>query len=224
MRVTQNVLIGLALALLSVPALGAQDLSHYRAFSLGSTLGEVAKHANATPDQVQTLYRSPALIQQLALWPIAAGDAEAGSETVQQMQLNFSNGVLYRIVVIYRTAATQGFTNEDMIAAISPSYGLATRPLVDAKLPPSFGFGNSDAPIASWQDAQYSVVLSRSALSQSFQLVVLSKSLQEQADAAIAAAVAQNLADAPQREDARVKKEAQDIESLREANLKAFRP
>lgn len=224
MRVTKNVLISLALAFLLVPALGAQDLSKYRNFSLGSSLDQVAKQANAMPDQIHTIYKSPALIQQLALWPVTPGDAAVGSEAVQQMQFHFSDGVLYNIAITYRTAATQGLTDEDMIQAISASYGLATRPVSDAQVPASFSVANTDTPIASWQDAKYSVTLSRAALSQSFQLVVLSKSLQDQTDAAIAAAVAQDLKDAPQREDARAKKEAADMQSTREANIKAFRP
>jgi hypothetical protein len=224
MKITQNVLIGLALALLAVPALGARDLSKYRSFSLGSSLAVVSKEAGVTPDQVRTSHQSPALIQQVSLWPIASSDTPADSQDLQQMQLSFCNGGLYSITVIYRNAATAGLTSEDMIRAISADYGVATQPAAARKPPAPFSFDSEDAQLASWQDSQYSVVLSRSPLSQSFQLVVLSKPLQAQADAAIAAAVAQDREDAPQRETARVKKEADDMQSLRDANLKAFRP
>jgi hypothetical protein len=67
-------------------------------------------------------------------------------------------------------------------------------------------------------------MLSRSPLLQSFQLVVLARKLQAQADAATTEAVAQESEDAPQRETARVKKEADDAQTVRDANLKAFRP
>jgi hypothetical protein len=224
MNITQNVLIGLALALLSVPALGAQDLSKYRSFSLGSSLAVVSKQADIALDQVRTSRQTPALIQQVSLWPMASSDAPAGSEDVQQMQLSFCNGDLYNITVIYRTAATEGLTSEDMIRAMSANYGLATQSASAGTPAAPFSFDNADAQLASWQDSKYSVVLSRSMLSQSFQLVVLSKALQAQADTAIAEAIAQDREDAPRRESARVQKAAEDMQSLRETNLKAFRP
>jgi hypothetical protein len=53
---------------------------------------------------------------------------------------------------------------------------------------------------------------------------MFSKQLNGQAEAAIAAASKQEREDAPQTEIARVKKEADDLETMRQANLKAFRP
>ena len=78
--------------------------------------------------------------------------------------------------------------------------------------------------VASWENSQDSVTLSRSPLSNEFQLVIFSKQVNGQADAAIASAVRQEREDAPQREAARVKKEADDLEAVRQANVKAFRP
>jgi hypothetical protein len=224
MKITQNLLICLALALLSVPALCAQDFSKYRNFSLGSSLAAISKQADVAADQISTIHQSPALIQQLTLWPIEASGAPSGSEAVQQMQLSFCNGGLYNITVMYRTAATEGLTTKDMIQAISANYGIATLPASDSNPPPPLSFSSVDVQIALWQDSQYSATLSRSPLSQSFRLVILSKRLQAQADAAIVEAVAQEREDAPQLASARVKKEAEDLQTLRETNIKAFRP
>jgi hypothetical protein len=152
----------------------------------------------------------------------AGGTVEA--EAVQQMQFSFCDSGLYKITVTYKSAATQGMTNEDMIAAVSASYGVAT--LASAEINPAVTLSYSSAykQLAVWQDAKYSVALFRSPLSQSFQLVMLSKQLQAQANAAIATDAAQKLADAPQRESARVKREADDLQTQREANVKAFQP
>jgi hypothetical protein len=224
MKIYPNVLVFAALVLLAVPALRAQDLSTYRGFSLGSSLAVVSKQAQVPLDQVSTLHQSPALIQQLTLWPVDSSGAAEGSEDVQQMQLSFFNGKLYNVMVIYRTAATEGLTDDDMIHAISSTYGVATRPAIPNRPPAPLSFDSAAIRLASWQDSQYSVVLSRSPLAQSLQLVLFSTTLQAQADAATAEAVAQEHADAPQRETARVKKAAEDAEALRETNLRAFRP
>jgi hypothetical protein len=223
MRISQSILISAVLALLALPALGAQDLSKYRGFSLGSSLAVVSREAHIPADRVTTVHKSPALMQQLTVWPIDLSAGPQVPEDVQQMQLSFCDGQLYSIAVMYRTNATEGLTADDMIRAISLKYGVAVRP-VAASNPQPLSFDSVDTLLASWQDSQYSAMLSRSPLLQSFQLVVLSRKLQAQADAATTEAVAQESEDAPQRETARVKKEADDAQTVRDANLKAFRP
>ena len=224
MKISRSALICAAVALLTIPALGAFDLSKYRNFSLGSSLAAVSKQAQVSPDQIKTIHKSPAMIQQFTVWPIESSDAPERSEDVQQMELSFCNGQLYNVTATYKTSATQGLTNDDMIRAISARYGVATRPDATSGPPPQASFGTADLQLASWQDAQDSVALFRSPLSDSFKLVVLSKAVQAQADAATAEALVQERDDAPQRETARIKKEADDLQALRDANLKAFRP
>jgi hypothetical protein len=224
MKISQDVLICAAMALLAVPTLGAQDLSKYRNFSLGSTLAVVAKEAQVPLDQVTTVHQSPALLQQLTLWPEDSSDAQGGSEDVREMQLSFCNGELYNITVVYKTSATQGLTDDQLIQAISSKYGVAARPAAATNPPALLSSNSADQQLASWQNSQYSAALSRSPLSRSFQLVLLSKKLQAQADAATTEAVAQEQEDAPQREAALAKKEAEDQQAQSDANLKAFRP
>ena len=85
-------------------------------------------------------------------------------------------------------------------------------------------YSDAEEPLAFWEDPQDSVTLSRSPLSNSFQLVMFSKQMNRQAVAAISEAVKKEQEDAPQKEVARLKKEADDLETMRQANLKAFRP
>jgi hypothetical protein len=85
------------------------------------------------------------------------------------------------------------------------------------------GYGETEA-IARWVDAQYSVTLSRASFLNAFRLVVLTKQLKSQAEASVVEAAKQERSDAPQKEIARTKKAADDLETERQANLKVFRP
>ncbi|MGH9571932.1 MAG: hypothetical protein ACRD40_00160 [Candidatus Acidiferrales bacterium] len=226
MKITKTLLMCLTVALLSVPTFSAQDLSKYRNFSLGGSLAAISKEAGGvTADQVKTLHQKPKLIQQFTVWPVQSSDAATGAGPVQEMEFSFCDGRLYNITVTYQSDATRGLTSEDLIKAISADYGVATRPVAASN--PSAISSVSDSAykqVALWQDSERSVNLSVSPLSQSFQLVILTKPLEAEADAAIAAAEAQDRADAPQRENARLKQEAEDLQAERNANLKAFRP
>jgi hypothetical protein len=223
-KMMRNTLICLAASLLSVSAICAQDLSKYRNFSLGTSVASISKQVDARPEELRVTHQSPVLIQELTWWPIGSSNPAARSEAVQQIRFSFCNRQLYKIIVTYDETATKGLTAEDMVQAISARYGAATRPAADTNVSAPLSYSSDDTQIALWQDSRYSVALSRPQLSQSFQLVILSKELQTQADAAIAEAVAQEREEAPQRETARVKKEADDLQTLREANLKVFRP
>jgi hypothetical protein len=223
MKTMRNIVIGLVAMLLFVPLAGGQDLSKYRDFSLGTTLIKLAKQVDEKPGDARVMHQSPALIQKVTSWPAQSYHA-ASPDPVEKIVFSFLDGRLYRIAVAYDDSTTKGITAEDMIQAVSAKYGTAKRPSADSNPPAILSYTSADTQLALWEDSQYSVALSRSPLSQSFQLVVLSKQLDSQADAAIAEAVKHEREDAPQREIARVKKEADDLEVLREANLKAFRP
>jgi hypothetical protein len=67
-------------------------------------------------------------------------------------------------------------------------------------------------------------VLSHSPVSSAFQLTLLSKPGNAKAEAGIAEDVKQETESAPQKETARIKKDADDLEALRQANLKSFKP
>ena len=224
MKIFRKLPIVLALALLSNSLMGAQDLSKYRNFSLGSSLTAVSKQVDELPAQVILLHQSPALIQELRWWPIEPSESSARAEAVEQIQFSFCNGALYKIVATYGGKATKGMTAEDMVQAISAAYGTATRPAADASAPGPLSFSSADVGIALWENARYSATLSRSPLMDSFQLTLVSKQLNGQAEAGIAEAVRREIEGDPQRETARLKKEADDLAATREANLKSFRP
>lgn len=223
MKVIHKLMIAPVLILLSTAVVSAQDLSKYRNFSFGMRLAELSKQVNATPDQIIVVHQTPALIQELTWWPLPPYGSTAPPEPVQQVLFSFYNGALYKIAVTYDSSATEGMTAEDMVRAISAKYGAATLPIV-ASNPPAPSYGRPDEPVAFWQDSQYLLMLSRSPLSNAFQFVMLSKQMNGQAEAAIAEAVTQESEDAPQKEVARLKKEADDLEGQRQNNLKAFRP
>ena len=214
----------LVASLLSVPLAFAQDLSKYRTFSLGMSLTAVSNRVDAKPADASVIQQSPALIQELRSWPAQSYQPSAPAQSVQDILFSFYNGQLYKVAVTYDTAATQGLTSADMVRALSATYGDATVPAEKNPTAMNPYSVTEEDTVASWQNSQDSMTLSRSPLSNAFQLVIFSKDLNGQADAAIASAVRQEREDAPRREAARVKKEAADLETMRQTNLKAFRP
>jgi hypothetical protein len=224
MKILRKFVFSLALASLAIPAISAQDLSKYRDFSLGTNLIEVSKQVDAKAADARVVAQHPALIQELSWWPVQSFESTAPVDPVQVVLFSFCNGELYRITATYDSTATRGLTDADMTKAISEKYGAATSPAAGTRPATTETYGSAGETIAYWQDSRYSVTLSRSPLSDAFQLVMFSKQLNGQAEAAIAAASKEQRDDAPQREIARVKKEADDLEAARQANLKAFQP
>jgi hypothetical protein len=224
MKIFYKTAIALALILVSTSTVAAQDLSKYRDFSLGSSLAGISKQVNASPNEIGVTHQSPVLIQELTWWPIESSESSARAEAVEQIQFSFCNRELYRIVATYEDKATKGMTADDMVQAISATYGTAIRPAADSSAPAQLSFSSADVRIALWENNRYSVALSRSPLMDSFQLTLVSKQLNSQAEAGIAEAMRQEIEGAPQRETARVKKQADDLAAMREANLKSFRP
>ncbi len=225
MKTARNIVICVAAILLFVPLAYTQDLSKYRNFSLGTSLMAVSRQVNEKPADASVIHQSPALIQELTWWPLPSYQSSTPVDPVQQILFSFYNGALYKMVVTYDGSTTEGLTAEDMTRAISAKYGPATIPIVAA--PTSLAntsYGTPQAPIAQWEDLQYSVVLSRTPFLNAFELVISTKQLNDQAEAASAAAVKQEQQNAPQVELARLKKIADDLETARQDNLKAFRP
>lgn len=224
MKMLRNTVICLAAILLSVSVAQGQNLSNYRDFSLGVHLADVAERIDKTPADASVVQQKPALIQELTWWPTQSYQPSAPSQSVQYILFSFYNGKLYKIAVTYDTTSTKGLTAADMIDAISATYGVANRPV--AKAPPADLplYSNKAETIASWEGAQYRVTLLCSPASDDFQLVMSSKQINSQAEAAIAAAATQAAEDAPQIAIARAKQDAEDLETIRQANLKAFRP
>src|SRR5258706_1351448 len=84
-------------------------------------------------------------------------------------------------------------------------------------------YRSTERVIARWEDSQYSVNLVRSRFLNSFALVMFSKRLDAQANAAIESMKLEGQED-PQKEIDRQKKETDDLEAARQKNRKIFRP
>ena len=228
MKMISRGAIALLIVLLSAPMISAQDLSKYRTFSLGTSLAELSKQLvskqlerNAEPTLI---HQRPAVIQEVTLWLLGSYQSPGKADPVSQILFSFYNGTLYRILVIYDQQATEGLTAEDMVQAESAQYGTATRPKTDLSFPTKASYQSKEKIIARWEDSQNSVNLFRSGTLDSFGLVLLSKRLDAEAEAAIIESVKLEKEEAPQKEIERQKKEADDLEVAREKNKKAFHP
>ena len=241
MKVMRKSMISLALVLFSTPMISGQNLSKYRTFSLGTSLAELSKQVGPYSHWTTLICQRPAVIQELTFWTLHSSYSQKGVDPVSQIVFSFYNGELYRIVVTYEQDATAGLTEDDMVQAISVRYGTATRATTEVnffptnyldgsrdKVIPFFPtrdpYRSAERVIARWEDSQNSVNLSRSSNQSSFRLAVFSKRLDAQAVAASTESVTLEKQEAPQVEIARVKKEADDLETMRQANLKTFQP
>jgi len=210
--------------LLSISQVHAQDLSTYRNFSFGMTVADLCKQVNQNPATAAVLHERPALIQELTFWPTQPYSSLQKAEPLEQILFSFYNGALYRMLMTYNTSATKGLTDEDMIRVVSAKYGVATRPVAAVvNFPTQPSYKATEKVIARWEDLQYSVNLFRSS-GDNFAIVMFKKQLDAQAGVSIAESVKLEQEEAPQKEAARAKKDAADLELERQKNIKTLRP
>ncbi len=222
MKIMRTAITSLVMLLLSVPLLHGQDLSKYRSFTLGMSLADLSKQIDASPADVKVIHQRPALIEELRWWPRLSG-YPSQPEAIREVLFSFYDGKLYKIFVTYDDTATQGMSPEDMARAISAKYGTPTAP--DARIGiPTDGYPTTEKVMGRWEDSRYSVNLFRSSFSSTFGLVMFTKEVDAEAEAATRAAFQLEQQGAPQREADRVKKEADDLEASRVKNLKTFHP
>ena len=219
-----RVVISLVMILLSAPLIHGQDLSKYRNFSFGMSLLELSKQIDSQPLHTKLIHKRPAVIQELTWWPRDSSDSSLQADSLRQIFFSFYNGELCKILVTYDRQATQGLTAEDMIQAISAKYGTATRPDAQISFPTNELYRSTEKVIARWEDSQYSINLFRSSLLNSFGLVMFSKGLDGQAEAAISESVKLEGREDLQKESERQKKEADNLEVARQKNRNTFHP
>ncbi len=200
------------------------DTRRYRNFSLGMSLPELSNQVDLRPLQTKLIQKHPAVIQELTFWPGGSFDDSRQTDSVWQVFFTFYNGELFRILVTYDPDATHGLTEEDVVQAISTKYGTATRPAGEISFPTNELYRSTERVIARWEDSQYSINLVRSRFQNSFALVMFSKRLDAQADAAIAKSIKLEGQEDSQKEIDRQKKETVDLEAARQKNRKIFRP
>ncbi len=207
--------------LLTAPMLLAQDFSQYRNFSLGTNVAIVLSHTDQKLADVKGTRCHPALIQELTWWTGSAHSrGTLRPDAVEQMLFSFYNGDLYKISVIYDPKSTEGLTAEDMVKSISAKYGAPT--YVALAIDPNTN--QSQRPVASWIDSQYSFNLVRSLFTGGLELVIYSKRVNADAELALVEAVKLEQQEEPQREAERQRKETAKLEVTRQKNQKSFRP
>jgi hypothetical protein len=210
--------------LISTPLIHAQDLSRYRNFSFGMTVADISKQVDQTPANAAVVHEHPALIEELTWLPPQPYTSSRPAEPVDQILFSFYDGALYRMLVTYEGSATKGLTDEDMIRVVSAKYGAATRPVAAVvNFPMNPSYKATEKVIARWEDSQYSLNLFRSYVD-TFAIVMFSKQLDAQAGISIAESLKLEQQEAPQKEAARAKKTAEDVERERQKNIKTLRP
>jgi hypothetical protein len=167
----------------STPVL-AQDLSRYRDYQLGMTLAAVATQAGMKPSDARVLHQRPNLIEELEWRSPDVPGSSAPQDSVRRILFSFHGGQLFRIAVSYNWDRTEGLTVEDMVDAISATYGLATLPVTDIGLFAPRVATDGDKVVAHWEDPQYSLNLLRPSFASTFGVILLSKRFETLAQAA----------------------------------------
>ncbi|MCI0620682.1 MAG: hypothetical protein L0387_03270 [Acidobacteria bacterium] len=226
---TRNLAISVCWLVLWTPLICAQDLSRYREFQLGMNLLAVAKQIDARPSEVRVIHQRPAVIQELEWQPRHALASSRETDSVNEVLFSFYNGELFRMVISYDQQRTEGLTDQDMIEAISATYGIATQPAAKIILfSSSHIYNDSEKVVARWEDSQSSLNLFRSSNQPRFGMLVLSKRVDALAQTAILKAIRLDEQEAPQREIERQKKEGEETRAAqakaRPANKADFRP
>jgi hypothetical protein len=218
-----------AALVLSAQVLGAQQPVKYREFQLGSGVASVATVTGAGPADTKIIHQRPALLQDLEWRPRYSSRGSAPqTDPVDHMVFSFYNDQLYRVAVDYDARRTEGMTQADMITAISTTYGVASIPGSRGVRAAEAQYGETDVALAAWGNTEYSLTLLHVSYQNAFRLIVSSTKLTELARVAGLEAVRLDALEAPQREIARQRKEADDARTTEEAakrvNLPGFRP
>jgi len=236
--ITTRTFVIVALGLvLSTHALQGQDRSRYRDFQLGSDLPSVSALAGVRASDAKTIHQRPAVMQELTwrLQYFLSKSTASQNDPVRQIVFSFYNNQLSKMVIDYEHDRTFGMTDADMIDAISTAYGPPWIPTLNkTRAVTSHVDAESATPVARWGDTDVSVVLYRSSdlygssSASRFRLIVTSPRLEALAQTGEAPAIWLDASEAPQREIARQKKQAEDTrvaeEKARIANKVAFRP
>ena len=228
-KLARHVAICIAWVAIAVAPVSAQtpDLSRYRQFRLGMTLAAVTHVVGPTPE-VRVIHQRPALIQELAWHPPRPVAKLSDDEVVREVLFTFYEGELCRMLIDYDRWRTEGLTTDDLLEALAPQYGPATRPRLAILASISKGSHFSDEILANWEDARFAHTLFRPASLYTFGLVMTERRLDGLARRAIKDALRLDLYEAPQRE--RDRERAQNEEArvkevkARQTNKGTFRP
>jgi len=223
-KVLVSVFLGLFSLIVVTPRLHAQDLSKYRGFTLGANLASVLKLTNQKPADVNQTHGESPVFQELSWWPPSASASPYRSDSVEQILFSFYNGELYKISVTYDQSSTEGLTLEDMVKSISEKYGPPATVFPDVAANANSHYETREKSVATWEDSQRSLNLFRSSFSSRFGLIICTKRVNAEAELASTEATKREQQEGPKREEARQKKQTDDLEVARLKNQKSFRP
>ena len=212
-----------------IPLAYAQDLSNYRNYHLGMNLVAVAERADIKASEAKLICQRPAVIQELEWRSQSSYSPSAQTDPVSGIRFSFYNGELFRILVTYNQDRTEGLTDDDLIEAISPKYGIPARPAATISVYSStYVYSQDEQVIARWEDSQYSFNLFRSSYQSVPGMLAFSKRLDPLAQAAIVEAHRLDEQEAPQREIDRQRRQDEENyaagQKVRPVNKANFRP
>ena len=217
-----------AMFLLAPWPVGAADFETYREFRLGASTADVIAHAGAAQRDVKKLHERPALLEELSWRPRYIISRDSGDrDSVATIVFSFVNDQLFKMAIDYDGSRTEGLTKDDMIVSLSAIYG--PRSTLPAAVPRQ-AFDSLDAPavLARWRQGDTTITLNQSPYSRAFGLVITSVPLEALARKAQATAVTMDTREAPAREAARAKAEADAAraaeEKTRTTNKNTFKP
>jgi hypothetical protein len=193
------------------------------------SLTNVMKETGMPASEVKVIHTRPALVQELNWRPLFSPGSSAQTDSIKTIVFSFYNDDLYQIVVDYDSSRTKGLMPEDLVEAISTTYGVPTAPTPTFITISSSGlYSDSKLVDARWEDAQYAVTLFHSSSYQPvFGMSALSKRLDGLARTARHEAIQLDKQDAPQREVERKRqqdeKDRSDQEDARALNKPTFR-
>ncbi len=145
-------------------------------------LAAVAKQTGASPTEAKIIHSRPALIQELAWRPQPLGWSSQ-TEPAQEVIFSFYGGELFQITVFYDRKETEGLTNDDIVTALSATYGVGVKPPPPLKAVEA-AYGEQEEVLGRWQDPQYRFDLIRSSYGPSFRLIGMLTDVEAQARAA----------------------------------------
>jgi hypothetical protein len=218
-----------AIVVLASWPVAAADLGTYREFKIGASTADVIALAGVAERDVKTLHERPALLQELSWRPrYAIGRNAADRDSVAAIVFSFIDNQLFRMAIDYERSRTEGLTKEDMITSLSEIYGpRSTQP---APIAPRPAFESLDTPtvFATWRQGDATLTLNQSTYGGGFSLVITSIPLELLARKAQATAVIIDAREAPAREVARAKEQADAAraaaEKTRTTNKATFEP
>lgn len=209
--------------------IAAADPGTYREFKLGAPTADVIARAGAAQRDVRQLHERPALLEELSWRPrYTSGRDPADRDSVAGIVFSFIDNQLFKMVIDYDRTRTEGLTKDDMIASLSAIYGPRSTAPAPAPQRSTIDSLNTPTVLARWREGDTSITLQQSTYGGGFGLVIVSVPLEALARKAQATAVIMDAREAPMREAARAKAQAEAekaaAEKTRTTNKGTFKP